>query len=43
MFYIFGKETKVVNDISGYRSDDPNDIINIGSACVPYLLPTLNR
>jgi hypothetical protein len=32
VFYIFGKETKVVNDISGYRSDDPNNIINIGSA-----------
>ena len=33
MFYIFGKETKVVNDISGYGTDNSGNIINIGSAC----------
>ena len=32
MFYIFGKETKVVNDISGYHADNPNAIVHVGDA-----------
>jgi len=32
VFYIFGKETKVVNDISGYHADNPNAAVHVGSA-----------
>ena len=32
VFYIFGKETKVVNDISGYHADNPNAVVHVGDA-----------
>ncbi len=32
VFYIFGKETKVVNDISGYHADNPNAAVHVGDA-----------
>ena len=42
MFYIFGKETKVVNDISGYHADNPNAVVHVGDACVqPHFFAVL--